>query len=224
MRVAKKGAPFPSLAQAEMIESLLCFGWIDGRVNRYDEHSFLHPRDAAAGEEHLVAEERGLGGRADRGRPDAAGAGWRPSRRPRPTGAGSGPTPGRPPSRCPTTWRLRWRRSRAAQQEFDEAGRDQPVRRPVAGAHGDDAGRAREADRGLRADAGRGPPLPLNPATSGADAPFQASGRRISAQRCRRPDALRGPTGLFVAREGEPGEGRTCRAAASRGPPRACEG
>ena len=41
VRVAKKGAPFPSIAQAEMIESLLCFGWIDGRVNRYDEHSFL---------------------------------------------------------------------------------------------------------------------------------------------------------------------------------------
>ena len=41
VRIAKKGAPFPSLAQAEMIESLLCFGWIDGRVNRYDEHSFL---------------------------------------------------------------------------------------------------------------------------------------------------------------------------------------
>jgi uncharacterized protein YdeI (YjbR/CyaY-like superfamily) len=41
VRIAKKGAPFPSMAQAEMIESLLCFGWIDGRVNRYDEHSFL---------------------------------------------------------------------------------------------------------------------------------------------------------------------------------------
>jgi uncharacterized protein YdeI (YjbR/CyaY-like superfamily) len=41
VRIGKKGAPLPSLAQAEMIESLLCFGWIDGRVNRYDEHSFL---------------------------------------------------------------------------------------------------------------------------------------------------------------------------------------
>ena len=41
VRVAKKGAPFPSLAQSEMIESLLCFGWIDGRVNRFDELSFL---------------------------------------------------------------------------------------------------------------------------------------------------------------------------------------
>jgi uncharacterized protein YdeI (YjbR/CyaY-like superfamily) len=39
--IAKKGAPEPTLAQAEMIESLLCFGWIDGRVQRLDEHHFL---------------------------------------------------------------------------------------------------------------------------------------------------------------------------------------
>jgi uncharacterized protein YdeI (YjbR/CyaY-like superfamily) len=41
VRIAKKGAPLRTLAQAEMIESLLCFGWIDGRVNRFDEFSFL---------------------------------------------------------------------------------------------------------------------------------------------------------------------------------------
>src|SRR3954451_8879449 len=39
--IAKKGAPEPTLAQAEMVESLLCFGWIDGRVERLDEHYFL---------------------------------------------------------------------------------------------------------------------------------------------------------------------------------------
>lgn len=39
--ISKKGAPQPTLAQAEMIESLLCFGWIDGRVQRLDEHHFL---------------------------------------------------------------------------------------------------------------------------------------------------------------------------------------
>jgi uncharacterized protein YdeI (YjbR/CyaY-like superfamily) len=39
--VAKKGAPEPTLAQAEMVESLLCFGWIDGRVQRLDDHHFL---------------------------------------------------------------------------------------------------------------------------------------------------------------------------------------
>jgi uncharacterized protein YdeI (YjbR/CyaY-like superfamily) len=39
--IAKKGAPEPTLAQAEMVEALLCFGWIDGRVQRYDDHHFL---------------------------------------------------------------------------------------------------------------------------------------------------------------------------------------
>jgi uncharacterized protein YdeI (YjbR/CyaY-like superfamily) len=39
--IAKKGAPEPGLAQSEMVESLLCFGWIDGRVQRLDEHHFL---------------------------------------------------------------------------------------------------------------------------------------------------------------------------------------
>jgi uncharacterized protein YdeI (YjbR/CyaY-like superfamily) len=41
VKVAKKGAREPSLTQAEMVESLLCFGWIDGRVNRVDEFHFL---------------------------------------------------------------------------------------------------------------------------------------------------------------------------------------
>lgn len=39
--IAKRGAPEPTLGQAEMVESLLCFGWIDGRVQRLDEHYFL---------------------------------------------------------------------------------------------------------------------------------------------------------------------------------------
>jgi uncharacterized protein YdeI (YjbR/CyaY-like superfamily) len=39
--IAKKGAPEPTLTQTEMVESLLCFGWIDGRVQRLDEHHFL---------------------------------------------------------------------------------------------------------------------------------------------------------------------------------------
>jgi uncharacterized protein YdeI (YjbR/CyaY-like superfamily) len=38
--IAKKGAPEPTLKQSEMVESLLCFGWIDGRANRLDDHHF----------------------------------------------------------------------------------------------------------------------------------------------------------------------------------------
>jgi uncharacterized protein YdeI (YjbR/CyaY-like superfamily) len=39
--IAKKGAPEPTLSQAEMVESLLCFGWIDGKVQRLDDSYFL---------------------------------------------------------------------------------------------------------------------------------------------------------------------------------------
>jgi uncharacterized protein YdeI (YjbR/CyaY-like superfamily) len=38
--IAKKGAPEPTLTQPEMVEALLCFGWIDGRVQRLDDHHF----------------------------------------------------------------------------------------------------------------------------------------------------------------------------------------
>jgi uncharacterized protein YdeI (YjbR/CyaY-like superfamily) len=41
VKIAKKSAPEPTLAQSEMVEALLCFGWIDGRVQRLDEHYFL---------------------------------------------------------------------------------------------------------------------------------------------------------------------------------------
>jgi uncharacterized protein YdeI (YjbR/CyaY-like superfamily) len=41
VKSAKKGAPEPSMTQAEMVESLLCYGWIDGRINRFDEFHFL---------------------------------------------------------------------------------------------------------------------------------------------------------------------------------------
>ncbi|MEX5717907.1 YdeI/OmpD-associated family protein [Geodermatophilus maliterrae] len=41
VKLAKKGAGVPSLTHAEMVESLLCFGWIDGRSNRLDDHWYL---------------------------------------------------------------------------------------------------------------------------------------------------------------------------------------
>jgi uncharacterized protein YdeI (YjbR/CyaY-like superfamily) len=41
VKIAKNGAPDPSLSQAEMVEALLCFGWIDGRVHRFDDLHFL---------------------------------------------------------------------------------------------------------------------------------------------------------------------------------------
>ncbi|MBM7806395.1 uncharacterized protein YdeI (YjbR/CyaY-like superfamily) [Geodermatophilus bullaregiensis] len=41
VKLAKKGAGVPSLTHAEMVESLLCHGWIDGRSNRLDDHWYL---------------------------------------------------------------------------------------------------------------------------------------------------------------------------------------
>lgn len=41
VKLAKKGTGVPSVTQAQMVESLLCFGWIDGRINRFDDRFFL---------------------------------------------------------------------------------------------------------------------------------------------------------------------------------------
>jgi len=41
VRLSKKGAGVPSVSYAELVESALCFGWIDGRSQRLDETSYL---------------------------------------------------------------------------------------------------------------------------------------------------------------------------------------
>ena len=41
VRLAKKGSGVPSVTYAELVESALCFGWIDGRSQRLDESSYL---------------------------------------------------------------------------------------------------------------------------------------------------------------------------------------
>jgi uncharacterized protein YdeI (YjbR/CyaY-like superfamily) len=40
VRLAKKGADFSTLTWAQLVEVLLCHGWIDGRGNRYDDTSW----------------------------------------------------------------------------------------------------------------------------------------------------------------------------------------
>jgi uncharacterized protein YdeI (YjbR/CyaY-like superfamily) len=40
VQLAKKGAGVASLTYAELVESVLCFGWIDGRSNSVDERSY----------------------------------------------------------------------------------------------------------------------------------------------------------------------------------------
>jgi uncharacterized protein YdeI (YjbR/CyaY-like superfamily) len=41
VKLAKKGAGVPSVTYAELVESALCFGWIDGRSNRLDDRFYL---------------------------------------------------------------------------------------------------------------------------------------------------------------------------------------
>jgi uncharacterized protein YdeI (YjbR/CyaY-like superfamily) len=41
VQIAKKGSGVPSVTYAELVESVLCFGWIDGRSNRLDDASYL---------------------------------------------------------------------------------------------------------------------------------------------------------------------------------------
>ena len=41
VKIAKKGAGVPSVNWEQMVEVLLCFGWIDGRANRLDDHFYL---------------------------------------------------------------------------------------------------------------------------------------------------------------------------------------
>jgi uncharacterized protein YdeI (YjbR/CyaY-like superfamily) len=41
VKLAKKGSGVASVTQQDMVEALLCFGWIDGRANRLDDEFFL---------------------------------------------------------------------------------------------------------------------------------------------------------------------------------------
>jgi uncharacterized protein YdeI (YjbR/CyaY-like superfamily) len=41
VKIAKKGTGIPSVNWEQMVEVLLCFGWIDGRANRLDDTFYL---------------------------------------------------------------------------------------------------------------------------------------------------------------------------------------
>jgi uncharacterized protein YdeI (YjbR/CyaY-like superfamily) len=41
LKLAKDGAPQPTITKAQAIEGALCHGWIDGQLAKYDEHYFL---------------------------------------------------------------------------------------------------------------------------------------------------------------------------------------
>lgn len=41
LKLAKKSAPSPSVTKAEAIDAALCFGWIDGQLDKYDADHWL---------------------------------------------------------------------------------------------------------------------------------------------------------------------------------------
>ncbi len=41
LKLARKGSPTTTVSYAQALEEALCFGWIDGVVNRLDEHFYL---------------------------------------------------------------------------------------------------------------------------------------------------------------------------------------
>lgn len=41
LKIAKKGAPRPTVTQADAIDEAVCFGWIDGQLRGHDEHFYL---------------------------------------------------------------------------------------------------------------------------------------------------------------------------------------
>ncbi len=41
LKLAKKGAPSPTVTYGEAVEEALCYGWIDGQIARFDEHHYL---------------------------------------------------------------------------------------------------------------------------------------------------------------------------------------
>ena len=41
VKIAKRGSGMPSVGRDDMVEALLCFGWIDGKANRLDDDFYL---------------------------------------------------------------------------------------------------------------------------------------------------------------------------------------
>ena len=160
VKLAKKGAGVPSVTYAELVESLLCFGWIDGRANRLDDRFYLQritPRRAKSvwsqknvdAVEALMPRPAGCARRAGRGRGGQADGRWERAY------AGAATSP------CRTTSPRRWppspRRSGSSRPWTA------PTATPSSGGCTPPGSPATRAKRIAtpRADAGRGPPHPL---------------------------------------------------------------
>ena len=126
LKIAKKGAPEPSVTYAEALELALCFGWIDSQKRGLDETHFLQrftprrPRGRWSKinrekAEALIAGRRDAPGRAGRGR---GGEGRRPL-----GGRLRGPAHGQGPRRPAARARRQPGRGREFFADLDSANR-----------------------------------------------------------------------------------------------------
>ena len=101
--IAKKGSGVESIRYPEVLDTAICFGWIDGRRERLDEIRFLQrfgprrPRSRWS----RINREKAAG--ADRCGPDAPGRAWPRSNGRGRTDAGMRPMRARPPRPFPRT-------------------------------------------------------------------------------------------------------------------------
>ena len=152
VKIAKKGTGVPSVNWEQMVEVLLCFGWIDGRANRLDDRFYLQritprrPKSVWSQKNVATVERLTAEGRmrpAGLAAVEAAQADGRWER------AYAGPAT----ITMPDDLAAALDAEPVARVAFDALDGAEPLRRPPPGAHSRDAGDAGEADRRRGADA-----------------------------------------------------------------------
>ena len=168
VKIAKKGTGIESVRYPEVLESALCFGWIDGRREALDERYFLQrftPRRSRSNwsrinretAERLIAEGRMRPGRPRGGR---AGAGGRP--------VGGGLRRARRASQVPADLRRELDARPRRQGVLRRAQQPEPLRDPLPPPGCEEARDTRAAAGEVRGDARGGRedlPLTLEAAT-----------------------------------------------------------
>ena len=174
IKIAKKDSGIRSVTHAEALEVALCYGWIDGQRDRFDDEYFLQrftPRRARSRwskinreQRHRVRSRAGAmqpAGRAEVDRAKADGR-W--------DAAYSSPKNDRDPrgARAAAS-----RANAGGPEDVRDARQPQPLRGPVSHRGSQEAGDARAPREAVRRDAGEGrddPPAPRTQALTDRDA------------------------------------------------------
>ena len=159
IKMAKKASGIASVTHAEALDHALCYGWIDGQRNSFDDTWFLQrftPRRPKSKWSQInrdkVADltERGLM------RP----AGLREVERAKADGRWEAAYPSQRNLTVPDDLRAALDANGAAREAFAIPRPRQPLRHPLPAVRRQEAGDPDQAHRGLRRHAGRGPQAP----------------------------------------------------------------